>query len=311
MDKERRTVHIINPVSGSGRKFKKTMKTLSGLGEQIYLTKRVSDCEDFVAEQLAKDPFTHIVAHGGDGTMNEAASGIMKAGAGNTDLFTGIAAGNGNDFLRYTSEEKNEAGKVYPVDLIVANGKYAVNEINVGFDCTVVSEAEKIRRAPGVGNSFSYILGVVSALTKKEAFKTEITFRGVLRGGEEIAEEKLKGQFLLSAICNGRYYGGGFKVAPHSDCGDGFLDVIAVDYISVPKFAKLVGDFRRGTHITDELEVIEKFRSIMTFRRCREISFDGIKKICYDGEIVEGGSVDAKIIPSAIKYTPAKPEWII
>ncbi len=311
MDKERRTVHIINPVSGSGRKFKKTMKTLSGLGEQIYLTKRVSDCEDFVAEQLAKDPFTHIVAHGGDGTMNEAASGIMKAGAGNTALFTGIAAGNGNDFLRYMSEEKRDAGKTYSVDLICANGKYALNEINVGFDCTVVSEAEKIRRAPGVGNSFSYILGVVSALTKKEAFKTEITFRGVLRGGGEIAEEKLNGQFLLSAICNGRYYGGGFKVAPHADAGDGFLDVILVDYISVPKFAKLVSDFRRGTHITDSLEVKEKFRSVMTFRRCREVSFDGIKKICYDGEIVPGEKLDAKIIPSAIKYTPAKPEWII
>ena len=311
MEKDRRTVHIINPVSGSGRKFKKTRQTLADLGEQLYLTKRVSDCADFVAEQLAKDPYTHIVAHGGDGTMNEAVSGIMKAGAGETALFTGIAAGNGNDFLRYAGEEKNEQGKIYPVDLIAANGRYAVNEINVGFDCTVVSEAEKIRRAPGIGNSFSYILGVVSALTKKEAFKTEVSFRGVLRGNEEIAEEKLKGQFLLSAICNGRYYGGGFKVAPHADAGDGFVDVILVDYINVAKFAKLVSDFRRGTHITDALEVKEKFRSVMTFRRCREISFDGIDKICYDGEIVPGEKLDAKIIPSAIQYTPAKPEWII
>ena len=49
----------------------------------------------------------------------------------------------------------------------------------------------------------------------------------------------------------------------------------------------------------------------MTFRRCREVSFDGIKKICYDGEIVEGESINAKIVPSALLYTPAKPEWII
>ncbi len=308
---DRRTVHIINPVSGSGRKFKKTRKALADLGEQIYLTKRLSDCEDFVAELLAKDPYTHVVAHGGDGTMNEAVSGIMKAGAGETALFTGIAAGNGNDFLRYTSEELSEQGKEYRVDLILANGKYALNEINVGFDCTVVSEAEKIRRAPGIGNSFSYILGVVSALSKKAAFKTEISFRGILRGAEEIAEEKLSGAFLLSAICNGRYYGGGFKVAPHSDCTDGFLDVIAVDDIAISKFAKLIADFRRGTHINPDLSVKEKFRSIMTFRRCREVSFDGIKKICYDGEIVEGESINAKIVPSALLYTPAKPEWII
>ncbi|MBQ9879125.1 MAG: acylglycerol kinase family protein, partial [Clostridia bacterium] len=83
---ERKIVHIINPVSGSGRKFRKTRSAINALGESIYLTKRESDCEEFVAEYLAKDPYAHIVAHGGDGTMCEAVSGIMAAGAGSTAL---------------------------------------------------------------------------------------------------------------------------------------------------------------------------------------------------------------------------------
>ncbi|MBQ7670491.1 MAG: hypothetical protein IJS45_07205 [Clostridia bacterium] len=309
--KERHIVHIINPVSGSGRKFKKTRRALSELGEDIYLTKRMSDCEDFVAELLAKDPYAHIVAHGGDGTMGEAVGGIMRANAGATALFTGVPSGNGNDFLRYAFEEKNEAGKEYPVDLICANGKYSVNVVNVGFDCTVVSEAEKIRKAPGIGNSFSYILGVVSALSKKDPFDTEVVLRGVRKGTGEVDEEVLSGKYLLAAIANGRYYGGGFKVAPHADCGDGFIDVILVHDISIPKFATLISDFRKGTHVSADGAVKKNFADIMTFRRCRGISFGGVQKICYDGEIIDGKTVDAKVIPSAVIYTPPKKEWLI
>jgi len=309
--KERRTVHIINPVSGSGRKFKKNRRRLSELGDDIYLTKRVSDCEEFVAELLAKDPYAHIVAHGGDGTMGEAVGGIMASGAGATALFTGVPSGSGNDFMHYMRDEKNEVGKVYPTDVIKANGKFSVNVVNIGFDCTVVSEAERIRKAPAIGNSFSYILGVVSALSKKEAFKTDVTFRGVLSDGVEKEEETLSGSFLLAAIANGRYYGGGFKVAPIADSSDGYVDVILVDDIAIPKFATLISDFRRGTHIGSDGTVKEKFRKVMIYRRCRGISFGGIKKICYDGEIIDGGSIDAEVIPNAVNYTPPREEWLL
>ncbi|MBR6917264.1 MAG: hypothetical protein IKN38_03685 [Clostridia bacterium] len=306
---KRQTVHIINPVSGSGRKFKRTRRALADLGEKIYLTKRESDCREFVAELLAKDPFAHVVAHGGDGTMNEAVSGIMDAGAGKTALFTGIPAGSGNDFLRYAAEEMNVEGREYPIDLIGANGKYSVNVINVGFDCTVVSEAERIRRAPGIGNSFSYILGVVSALGKKEAFETDVVFEGVGDGNKE--NETLHGKYLLAAIANCRYYGGGFKVAPIAKPDDGLLDVILVNDIKIPKFAKLISDFRKGTHISEKGYLKDKFRDVMTFKRCRKISFEGVKKICYDGEIFDENEISAEALPCAVVFTPPKKEWII
>ena len=309
--KERRTVHIINPVSGSGRKFKKTMKALSGMKEDVYLTKRESDCEDFVADLLAKDPFAHVVAHGGDGTMSEAVTGIMKAGAGDTALFTGVPSGNGNDFLRYMTEAKNKAGKEYPTDLIGVNGRYSINIINVGFDCTVVAEAEKVRRVPGIGNSFSYILGVVGAVTKKAPFKTEIVMRGVKTDGAEKDEETVSGSYLLAAVANCRYYGGGFKAAPIAECDDGFLDLILIKDISIPKFAKLVTDFRSGKHLDPDGKVTEKFSDVMTFRRCRSVTVGGLERICCDGEIFPGAEMRAEVFPHAVIYTPPKKEWLI
>ena len=310
---ERHIVHIINPVSGSGFKFRRTKNRIDELGEDIYLTTKKQDCEDFIAELLTKDPTAHIVAHGGDGTMREAASGIMAANAGKTALFTGVPAGSGNDFLHYMYTVKNTFGKIYPTDLILANGRYSINITNVGFDCAVVSEAERIRKIPGFGGSFSYIAGVASTLMKKESFKTEITFYGDESfDGTKTHDETLRGDFLITAIANGRYYGGGFEVAPVADSSDGLLDVIAVKNISIPQFFNLVADFRKGAHINLETgKVKPKFRECLCLKKCRGVSFDGIREVCCDGEIEKADSLNAQIIPEAIMYTPPKKDWLL
>ena len=308
---KRHIVHIINPVSGSGKKFKRTKTVLSELKEDVYLTKRNGDCRDFISELLTKDPYAHIVAHGGDGTMNEAVEGILAANAGHTALFTGVPSGSGNDFLRYSYEEKCELGKEYPTDVIRSGDKYSVNVLNVGFDCTVVSEAEKIRKFPGIGNSFSYILGVVSALTKKDVFTTTVELGGIPKKDGTSTNESISGSFLLAALANGRYYGGGFKVAPLADSSDGLIDVLLINNVSLPKFASLVSGFMKGSHIDENGKVLKKFSEILTYRRCRTISFDGIKQSCYDGEIINETSVSAELIPAAIIYTPPKKEWIV
>lgn len=308
---ERHIVHIINPVSGSGIKFRRTKKRIDSLGEDVYLTTGRRDCEEFIFELLTKDPTAHVVAHGGDGTMSEAVSGIMAAKAGETALFTGIPSGSGNDFLHYMYSEKNEIGKIYPTDLIFANGRYSINITNVGFDCSVVSEAEKIRKIPGMGGAFSYIAGVASTLIKKESFKTKIVFENVIGNGGITEREELSGDFLLAAIANGAYYGGGFKVAPVSDAGDGFFDVIVVKNVSVPKFISLVADFKKGSHINAKThKVKESFAEYLTFKRCKKVSFDGIREVCFDGEIAKAKSVEARILPKAVAYTPPKKEWL-
>ncbi len=309
---ERHIVHIINPVSGGGKYYRRVKQTISDLGEDIYLTKREGDCGDFVSELLVKEPDAHIVAHGGDGTMGEAVGGIMAAGAGKTALFTGVPSGSGNDFLHYMYANKKTFGKEYATDVISANGRYSVNVLNVGFDCTVVAEAEKIRKIPGMGGGFSYVAGIASALMKKESFKTTITLSGILgKENEPSYIERINDEFLLVAVANGQYYGGGFQVAPLARTDDGYFDVLAVRNISIPTFAGLVAQFKKGAHLDPETgKVKEKFRKYLYFRKCRKVSFDGISQICYDGEIIKGNSVEAEIIPHAITYTPPKKAWL-
>lgn len=310
---ERHIVHIINPVSGSGKRFRAVRQNITELGEDIYLTKREGDCEDFVTELLIKDPYAHIVSHGGDGTMGETVGGIMKAVAGKTALFTGVPSGSGNDFLHYMYSEKNVYGRIYPTDAIYANGRYSVNVLNMGFDCAVVEEAERIRKMPGMSGGISYIAGIASALAKKESFKTTITLSGICgRENEPGYIERINDEFLLIALANGQYYGGGFQVAPLAATDDGYIDFLAVRNISIPVFAALVAQFKKGAHLSSETgKVKEKFKKYLYFRKCKRITFDGVKKMCYDGEIIDGETVDARIVPSAILYTPPKKAWLI
>lgn len=309
---ERRIVHIINPTSGSGKKLKKTKDRILRLGEEIYLTKCEGDCGDFIAELLTKDPYAHVVAYGGDGTMGEAAGGIMAAGAGKTALFTGVPSGSGNDFLHYMYTEKNVFGKKYPVDLILANGKYGINVVNMGFDCDVVSEAEKIRKVPGLGGGFSYIAGVAVTFVKKDSFCSSINFEGCISPDSlEVFDDSIRDEFLLVALANGKYYGGGFNAAPLADCADGYIDVIAVKNVSRPVFISLIADYKKGCHLDLERGCVkDKFKSFVYYRRCKKVSFDGIERICYDGEIVPAESITAQIVPNAIVYTPPKKAWL-
>ncbi len=310
---DRHIVHIINPVSGSGKRFRAVRQNIIELGEDIYLTKREGDCEDFVAELLTKDPYAHVVSHGGDGTMGETVGGIMTAGAGKSALFTGVPSGSGNDFLHYMYAQKNVYGKIYPTDAVLSNGKYSVNVLNMGFDCAVVEEAERIRKMPGMNGGLSYIAGIASALVKKESFKTTVTLSGI-KGMENEPNyiERINDEFLLAAIANGQYYGGGFQVAPLASTDDGYIDFLAVRNISVPVFASLVAQFKKGAHLNAETEKAkEKFKKYIYFRKCKRVTFEGVKKMCYDGEIIEGTAVDARIVPSAFLYTPPKKAWIV
>ena len=52
-------------------------------------------------------------------------------------------------------------GDTKPLDLIKCNEDYCVNMVNIGFDCYVVLEVEKLRKKKIIPPSLSYIVGLV------------------------------------------------------------------------------------------------------------------------------------------------------
>lgn len=306
----KRLVYVMNPVAGNGRYLDDARRAAEEAGAEVHLTERSGECSDYIAEACLHDPDTHFVVYGGDGTAGEAATGIMMAGAGKRASITIVPAGSGNDFVRGIAAFDPPEGQDHiMLDMISVNGRYVLNMLNIGFDCEVAAESEDLRRKHAMNNSASYIAGVAKVLAKKPTIQTGMSFHGIWQNGSEelIDEEHMEGEFLLTAVANCPYCGGGFKGLPTADPTDGFMDILVVKNISRAKFLSVVGAYRAGTHFHHETRTLtHTFASIAEYRRCKAFTLDTVSRICLDGEIIPACGVRAEIIPEALRYVPLK-----
>ena len=272
----------------------------------VYVTTGSGDARKYVSDVLKDDPNAWIIACGGDGTLSECAAGIIDAHAGDTALFSAIGAGSGNDFVRYMSKVM-KPGEIKDVDAVYVNGYYSINMINIGFDCAVVSESEKLRRMPHVSGSASYILGVVKTLLKKPHIKAKITLDGV-DGTDET--KVLEGDYLLTCVAECPFCGGGFNAAPTASPFDGLIDLLIIKNVSRARFISLVGDYKKGTHFLENGELKEIFRKYITHVKCRSFTMDGLTEMCVDGEVISVDKINGEILPRAFRCVLPDEKWV-
>lgn len=285
------TVHILNPAAGKG-KAAHYLKKKDGSDDIVYETKSVGDAERFIYDTLILEPGTHIFAYGGDGTICEAVNAIMRAEAGKYARLTVVPTGSGNDFIR---NFKDRSG-TFTVDVIKYNDRYAVNMLNIGFDCNVVDRMIGYKRLPLISGSGAYILGVANVLMHKMGEQLVITLTDK-KGNEEVFD----GEFLLTAIANGQFCGGGFRAASLAELDDGLLDVMIIKKVTRMKFISLVGDYQKGTHMNPITgKPVEKFRDYISFGKYRRINIKHMHMLCADGEIDYMEEADISVVENAI-----------
>jgi len=296
---------IINPAAGSGKKIKALVERIEtacnkrSLDFEIYLTQKAGDATDFVKSKC-ENALENIrfFACGGDGTINEVASGAAEFDCASVGL---VPAGTGNDFLRcfegkefFHDIEAQLDSMEEKVDIIRCNDRYVINMFNTGFDCEVAAKASELKHLPGVSSSLAYILGVVAKFIKKPGAKLSVS----VDGGE--FEDK---DLLLATVSNGRFCGGGFKAAPRARLADGEMDVCFISNISRRKFISIVGKYRSGEYID-----MEKLQNIIEYRRAKqvEICFKAPQNICLDGEIISADRIRLSIIPKRLSILVPK-----
>ena len=292
---------ILNPKSGrSGKQLKleqeiKDACTERQLDYHIYYTTCVGDATEYVRSMVRiSHEKQRFICVGGDGTLNEIANSVPC----NPNVEFGvIPGGSGNDFVRNFTSVKNfssiEAqldGEAISLDLIKCNEYYCVNMINIGFDCSVVKEADRLKSHKWVTPGLSYIMGVVVALFKKFGTKMRLIFDD----GEVLEKE-----FTLTAIGNGKFCGGGFQAAPRALLCDGLIDVCAIDKISRLTFISLVGSYKKGTYLENAkaMKVI-RHRRVPHFK----MEFDTPVPICIDGEIKGAKNIDFEVVQNAFNF---------
>ena len=309
---ERRQVHILNPNSGKQSYYEAAKSAIQKAGGELMTSEHPGQITELVAELFTADPFAHAVIYGGDGTVYEAVNGIMQSGHNATASFSVIPSGSGNDFSSYMNDSGTFAkAELVPLDLIrtecAGKVRYCANVCNMGFDSDVVRETYKLKKFPLFRGPAGYIAGVLTTLIKKKTIPAKILMEGCCDNyGNPLGEStaSFDQRILMTACANAQFYGGGFHAAPIASVTDGLMDVLVVNDVTRLQFISLVKDYHDGTFIGEDGELLERFRKVLDYRKCRRITIHGPEFFCLDGEVfpTEGTPVIAEVMQNAVWF---------
>ena len=291
MNKKIKWGFIINPVAGKGlalryiSKIRNRIKKFK-MNAEFFHTVRKKHAQEIAAE-LASSGYTHIIAVGGDGTVNEVASGIIDRDV----IFGVIPAGSGNDFVPLLGfpEHFGEkdwgilfTAKTIKMDVGICNGNYFLNGMGFGFDAQVA--AENYKRSEEKGGTGSYVWHIIRNIFRYK----EKPIRTYSNGSERVSS------CFIKTIGIGRRFGGGYHLTAQAIANDGLFDVCTVDTLSVFQRLKLFPKVSEGRHINNE-----KVHYYQTDRI--EIDTDEIVPYHLDGEVFFDKHFSVSLVPEKLK----------
>jgi diacylglycerol kinase (ATP) len=292
----RRTLVIVNPVSGGGRaqRAEKDVASYLALGGEAADFVRSTSPDDMreKAARATHDGYTHVVALGGDGTFHYVIEGIHG-----TDAIAGFfPAGGGNDIAAalgipndpVLAAEQFVRGRARSIDLVearFADGRVAhfIGVGGMGLDAEAAHLANTRYRAwPGASR---YLAGAFRTFFREGAFE--------LRA--EIDGAPWNGRALFAAVGNGTSYGAGVIIAPDASMDDGWLDVAIVSNTTLLRLlealphAMSTGDLRR-------------FPEVQRFR-CKSAMLASSRpaRVHGDGEELGSAPVAFTVLPHAVR----------
>lgn len=266
---------VVNPSAGGGKTAKRWPKIAREISSRIgpfehAFTKGPGDATSLVRTAIDGGA-TLVIAVGGDGTINEAINGFADADGAiaNQCGFAALAGGTGADFLRSLSSRGTDpmariaSGKTRMIDLgrvtyTADDGKTTsrlfINIASMGLS-GAVDRAVNAGRRPGLLPGFlAYYLATVSALWHYRFARIRLTVDN---------QPPLTVNLAMAAIANGRYFGGGMKVAPQARLDSGEFEIIVLSGGSKLTLLKDLPLVYRGTHMNHPMVTALRGQHIM------------------------------------------------
>ncbi len=264
-----------------------------------------------------------VVVCGGDGTVHEVVNALAFR---NTPMIV-LPLGTGNDFVRsvFPFKEVHDLKYMlsnldnlsyYPIDLIRVDSydllgshlsnwsSYVDNIASIGLDTVVQAKAKAMVRANNnwFNNKTAYLRSAIHAVLHRSSFKLD--YKLELENGE--VYESNNSEFTLICVCNGQYYGNGFRPSPNAYIDDGIIDVCVVDKVNFFKAAYLLFLYKFGKHVGKS--GVHTYRCTSGTITCHDKATQLIGN--FDGEDFFGNRIRFEVFQSAInigvidKYNP-------
>ncbi len=283
-------VFIVNPRSGTDRVKAVEAVITAGLDparytHEIRFTERAGHGTDLAREAAGAGAFA-VVAVGGDGSVADAAAGVLGTGSA-LGIFpkgsgNGLARALGIPLAPAGAVRVLNGGTVRRIDVGRAAGRPFLSNAGVGFTA-VVSQAFARSKRRGF---FSYAGLVTQHLWGHRALEYELTVDGHTR----------RVRAFIIAVANGSQFGYNFRIAPTALLDDGVLDVVVIR--PFPKLTAAAGiSLRAARGKILQSRYVEHHRA-----RNVRIAAPGLSLMQTDGDAHPcGTAVDFSVEPSALR----------
>lgn len=306
---------IANPNAGSGRGAARLQAIAAALETRGVQPRILETTHRGHATHLALQVVAEysgeldetLAVLGGDGTLSEVCQAYVdkRGQAVSGPALALVPSGTGGDTARglglvndpTTVAEHLISGARQPMDLGCIRVKNDegnsecrafVNVSSVGLTSTV---ADRINKGPQwLGGTAAFYFGTLVGT---------LGYRNLPVSIEVDGNDWYRGPILLVAIANGKYFGGGMKIAPNADVSDGHFDVTCIGDISRAKLISLLPLVYSGRHLSVPEVKTTRARQLK-IRTLRESSPS--QRIEADGETPGKLPLDAHILPGALRF---------
>lgn len=242
-----RHIFIVNKNAHNGKMLEEKQRLLEickilNIDYQIIL----SESKEHALEisKFYKDQNVIVYAVGGDGTVNTILNGLV----GGSAYLGVIPMGTGNDFYRSLD---SKYGQINTCNVMKINDVYGINIFSAGIDAEVCANVAKMEKL-NIPDNLLYYASMVYTIFKHQNEPMLINVDG----------NQYYDYMTLIAICNGKYYGNGFCMAPRADITSSYVHTYLVanlNKLKMPFYAKKVKD---GTHESDNHTIVTRGKNI-------------------------------------------------
>ena len=289
-------VVLYNPLANNGRAEEAARKLENILtdGEIRYVD--IAALGSFYDFFISCDDDCIVILTGGDGTLHHFVNDTRGLKIKQKIYYYG--AGSGNDFLNDLGKERGAEPfsiEEYIEDLPIVrvNGKEYrfVNNVGYGIDGYACEKGDEIRANTNKPINYTTIAikGLLYDFTPRNA---TVTIDGVTKEYKKV---------WLAPAMNGRYFGGGMKIAPEQDRLDpeGKLSFAIAHDLSRAHIIPIFPEIFKGTHVrhTKYIELV----------KCDEVTvkFDSPCALQIDGETILGVTEYTAYSRNAVKARKA------
>ena len=305
------TLVILNPASAGGA----TGRCAHSLRERLEARFGALDFETTrgprdatrIATDACRSGVERLLIAGGDGTTSEVAAGLLGCPPESRPALGLLPLGSGLDLARSLSLPRDlesaldviEAGALRRVDAgeieysddqgTICHG-YFVNESSAGLSGETVRlvGASSKRLGPRLG----FLVGAVGAI---------LGHRPVALAVEIDGARVYEGLVSMVIAANGAYFGAGMRVAPDAQVDDGFLEVVIVRGLSIPRLLANFPSIYRGGHLGHSRVSRHRARKLVLIPKEAGAPVD------VDGESVGTLPLRAEILPAALRiFAPTR-----